>query len=106
MRGKSWLILVPVGLAIGLAIALVDTSAGWDDTGISVVAVLAASGLLAAIQPRRPWVWALAVGLWIPALNIATQRNYGSLIALIFAFAGAYTGAFAGRAVRHAEGGA
>ena len=37
----------PIGLAIGLAIALVDTSAGWDDTGISVVAVLAASSLLA-----------------------------------------------------------
>jgi hypothetical protein len=104
MRGKSWLILVPVGLAIGLAIALVDTSPGWDDTGISAVAVLAASGLLAAIQPRRPWVWALAVGLWTPALNIATHHNYGSLIVLIFAFAGAYMGAFAGKVVRHAGG--
>jgi hypothetical protein len=104
MRGKSWLILVPIGLAIGLAIALVDTSPGWDDTGISAAAVFAGSGLLAAVHPRRPWVWALAVGLWIPALNIASHHNYGSLIALIFAFAGAYAGALAGRVVRHATG--
>ena len=104
MRGTSWLILVPVGLAMGLAIALVDTSPGWDDTGISAVAVLAASGLLAVMQPRRPWLWALVVGLWIPALNIATHHNYGSLLALLVAGAGAYGGAFAGRVVCHTSG--
>lgn len=87
-------ILAPVGLGLGLLIALVDSSPGWDDTGVSAAAVFTCCGALGAIHPARPWLWALAVGAWIPALGIAVTHNYESLLALAVAFAGAYTGKF------------
>jgi hypothetical protein len=37
-------------------------------------------------------VWALAIGLWVPLLEIAWAGNFGSLVALRVAFAGAYAG--------------
>ncbi|MBA3422954.1 MAG: hypothetical protein H0U04_00125 [Rubrobacter sp.] len=85
-------ILVPAALVLGLLIALVDTSPGWDDTGVTAAAVFACCGLLGAIHPMRPWLWALVVGLWIPALGIAQDWNYASLLALVVALAGAYAG--------------
>lgn len=40
VRGGWLFVLVPVALLLGLAIAYVDFSPGWDDTGVSAVAVL------------------------------------------------------------------
>jgi hypothetical protein len=85
-------LLLIAALAIGLGIAYVDSRPNWDDTGVTVAAILLVTGSLGAAGPSRPWLWALAVGLWIPALGIALHRNYGSLLALPFAFAGAYAG--------------
>ncbi len=93
-RAMRWKLLVPLAVVLGLLIALVDSSPGWDDTGVSAAAVFACCGLLGALHPARPWLWALCVGLWIPALGIAFTHNYGSALALLVAFAGAYVGAF------------
>ena len=84
--------LVGVGVGLGLLIAYVDTRPTWDDTGITVGAIVISCGLLGILGPRRPWLWALVVGAWIPIFNIALGHNYGSLLALLFAFAGAYAG--------------
>jgi hypothetical protein len=81
-----------IALLLGLAIAYVDTRPNWDDTGIIAVAILASCGLLGALGPRQPWLWALAVGIWVPLFGIALSQNYGSLLALVVAFAGAYAG--------------
>jgi len=82
----------------GALIALVDSSPGWDDTGVSAAMVLTASGLVGALHPQGAWVWALAVGLWIPLLGLVFDRfDYASLLALAFASVGAYAGAFAGK---------
>jgi hypothetical protein len=91
MRERWLFMLVP--LALGFGIAYVDSSPGWDDAGVSAVAVLGVSGLFAVLYPARPWLWALAVGTWIPVFGIATEPNYPSLLALAFSFAGAYAGA-------------
>ena len=90
-------------LALGLAIGLVDTSPGWDDTGITAGALMIASALFGAVDPPHAWLWALAIGIWIPALNIAMHHTYGSLIALAFAFAGAYAGALARKLLTRAN---
>jgi hypothetical protein len=93
MRDRWLLVLVPLALSFGLAIAYVDSSPGWDDTGVSAAAVLGASGFFGLLYPARPWMWALAVGVWIPAYGIVREFNYASLLALVFSFAGAYAGA-------------
>ena len=85
-------LLMALATAIGLALAILDTRSNWDDTGTIAMAVLISCATLGAIAPARPWLWALAVGIWLPVLNIALAGNYGSLLALAFAFAGAYAG--------------
>jgi hypothetical protein len=88
--------LVCAALALGLGIALVDTSPRWDDTGISAALLFVACFILGVVSPRHPWPWAVTVGLWIPALTLARYHetlNVGSLLALAFAGAGAYAGA-------------
>jgi hypothetical protein len=93
MRNRWLFMLVPLALAFGYAIAYVDSSPGWDDTGVSAAAVLGVSGLFGVLYPTRPWVWGLAVGTWIPAFGIVREFNFASLLALVFSFAGAYAGA-------------
>jgi hypothetical protein len=81
---------MPLALIVGLLIALVDSSPGWDDKGISAAAVFASCGILGALHPVRAWQWALAVGLWIPVLGIALPQNYESWMALAVTLTGAY----------------
>ena len=94
-----WKPLIPLALILGLLIALVDSSPGWDDTGVTAAAVFVCCGLLGALHPARPWLWALAVGAWIPALGIVQDWNYASLLALVLALSGAYAGALASRSL-------
>jgi hypothetical protein len=77
----------------GIAIAWIDTRPGWDDTGVTVGLVFLFSALWGALAPKRPWLTALAVGVWIPLANIIVAGNFESSVALIVAFAGAYAGA-------------
>ncbi|HJU01286.1 MAG TPA: hypothetical protein VJ966_08780 [Actinomycetes bacterium] len=96
MKTFDWLLLLGA-LALGLALALVDSSPGWDDTGVSAAAVLVTAAAFGAARPSRAWLWALAVGLWIPAMGIALRHNPAALIALVPAVLGAYAGAAARR---------
>jgi fructose-specific phosphotransferase system IIC component len=41
---------------------------------------------------RKPWLIALAVGVWIPIYSIIFTQNVGSLLALLPGIIGAYTG--------------
>jgi hypothetical protein len=83
-----------LGLAVvaGLFSAYVDSRPNCDDTGILAVGLLIVSGLIVLLGHRRPWLVALAVGLWIPLHGIFITHNYGSILALVFAVAGAYGG--------------
>jgi hypothetical protein len=85
-------LLLPIAICLGLLIAYVDSRPNWDDTGITAGAILVTSGVFGLLAPSRPWLWALAVGAWVPAYAIASARNFASLLALVFAFAGAYAG--------------
>ena len=86
-------------LACGAFLAWMDSSPGWDDTGVTVGLLLVASAACGAIKPVWAWAAALAIGGWIPILEIPGSHNYGSLAALVFAFAGAYGGALARRLI-------
>jgi hypothetical protein len=46
---------------------------------------------------RRPWLWALLVGVWVPAVTIVNSGNPAVVLALVFAVVGAYAGHAASR---------
>ena len=81
-----------VALAIGVAVALIDSSPGWDSTGITAGLLLIGAGLAAAIGRDRPWLWALLVGLPTPLLETVRDGNAASWLALVFAALGAAVG--------------
>lgn len=91
-------------VAAGASIAWMDTRPHWDDAGITAVTVFLASAVCGVIRPTRAWLWALAIGLWIPMANVALHHTYESSIALAFAFAGAYAGAGLRRLTTRAAG--
>ncbi len=77
---------------MGGLITYVDSRPTWDDTGVTAAALLASAGVLGFLAPARPWLWALAVGVWIPLLAVIRTENYGAVLALAVAFVGAYAG--------------
>lgn len=94
LQGSRKMQKVLAGLAIiaGGCIAYVDSRPTWDDTGITVFALLASSGLLGLLGPKKPWLWALLVGLWLPLYSITTRHDFSMLVTLVFPFLGAYAG--------------
>lgn len=84
-----------LGVLFGISIACIDTRPHWDDAGISVLMILFSAFICGILSNRRTWLIALAVGVWIPLFNILSAGNFGSLLVLIPAFIGAYTGYFA-----------
>ena len=85
-------IYLALALGAGLLIAYVDTLPHWDDTGITVFALLLSSGLFGLLTQRRPWLVGLAVGLWIPLHGIIWNHDFSMLFVLIFPMAGAFAG--------------
>jgi hypothetical protein len=91
-------VLLPAAPGLGLLIAYVDSRPNWDDPRITALALFAGCGLWGSLRPNRPWLWALAIGRWVPAFGIVSASNHGSLLALLVAFAGAYFGMAVGKA--------
>ena len=96
MRMKFWILLI-LALALGLLIGWIDTRPTWDDTGVTIAAIIAVTALLGFAMPERAWVWAIAVGGMISLLNIALNSKYDALLALLAAFIGSYAGAYGRR---------
>jgi hypothetical protein len=88
-----------VALALGGAIARIDASPGWDDTGITVGLLVVAAALAAAISGRRPWLWALLVALPTPLVEITSNGALASMVAIVPAALGAVGGYVLARAV-------
>lgn len=84
--------MLAISLALGGLVTYVDSRPTWDDTGITAGALLIISGVFGFVEPKRPWVWALALGVWILLLGIVRTQNYSAILALIVTFVGAYGG--------------
>lgn len=85
-------IFLVTAVVAGLFFAYVDSRPTWDDTGILAGGILLTCGLISLLGFRRPWLLGLAVGAWIPLIGILITHNFGSVLALIIAFVGAYGG--------------
>ena len=93
---------VALAVVAGLAIAYVDSRPHWDDAGVTAFSMLAAAVVLGALAPRRPWLIALGVGIWIPLHAVARTGRFAALVMLVvvaFPLAGAYAGAAARRII-------
>lgn len=85
-------ILLGIAVLAGLFFAYVDSRPTWDDTGILAGGLLLISGLLTLLGHRKPWLIALAVGLWIPLHDIYLSHDFLLLVVLLFPIVGAYGG--------------
>jgi hypothetical protein len=88
-------LLILASIVIGLAIAYIDSRPHWDDAGITAGLLLMSAGLLGLVAPQRPWLWALAIGIWIPVHTMIQHpgpKALTVLVVLVFPFAGAYAG--------------
>jgi hypothetical protein len=96
-------ILLALAVLTGLFIAIVDSRPTWDDTGITAGVMLLSSGLLTMLGYRRPWLIALAIGLWTPLYETYLSRNFrlpGEILFPLFVLLIPTIGAYAGWAVR------
>jgi uncharacterized membrane protein len=90
--GRRNAVLAVAAAAIGLVIGYVDSRPTWDDTGITVSLILLVSAIASWLSGRRPWLWALLVGTWVPLFEIWRSGGAVSLIALGVAAVGAVLG--------------
>lgn len=91
MKKIQYICLV-LAIVTGLAIAWIDSRPTWDDTGITVFMILFLAMLFGFLGSVKPWLFALAVSIWVPLFENMSSNNYGALFAFIPGFAGAYIG--------------
>jgi hypothetical protein len=91
------LILGALAVSTGLGLAWWDTRPGFDDTGVLLGALILASSVVTAIDGRRPWLWAVLVGAWIPVAELASGGSTAALMALVATGLGAGAGYVLGR---------
>lgn len=92
--------LLAVAMAAGLLIAWADSRPGWDDAGMTAAALVVAAAVVGFSARRRPWLFGLAVGLWIPLGGLVLKHDARFLLVLIFPMAGAYAGWSLGKFAR------
>ena len=88
---KFWIVFV-ICLIAGLLLGWIDSRPNWDDTGITAGMIFITTLLSGLVIPKRAWLWAVLVSIWIPLAGILLTKNYSSALALLFGFAGAYCG--------------
>lgn len=96
---RKTLVVVAIAAAVGAVIGFVDSRPTWDDTGVTVGALLLAALVLALIRPRAAWMIALAVGLPVVLFNTVARGGFGSVAAIGFSAVGAGIGYGIGRAL-------
>ena len=90
--GRRDALLAAAAASIGLAIGYVDSRPTWDDTAITVSLILLTAAIVAGLSGRRPWLWAVLIGAWVPLFEISGSGGPASLIALVVAAVGAVVG--------------
>lgn len=93
-RVTNWLLFASAAV-VGMIIAYIDAQPGWDDAGVIAFSMFVVAGVFGMMAPHRPWLWALAIGIWIPLHAIARHPSLGSaamLVVMAFPFAAAYAG--------------
>jgi hypothetical protein len=98
-------ILVAAAISIegGAQIAIIDSSPGWDDAGITAGLLVVIAGLASVIGGRHRWLWAIFTGLWIPLFEIPPTGSWAPLMAFVFAGIGSTVGWLVDRRLRRSS---
>ena len=91
---KKFAITLVLAICAGILIGNVDSRPAWDDTGVTVLSLLAVSCAFGFLYARRAWVWALAIGAGVPFFEFKTDSIMVSIVTFVFTFLGAYAGVF------------
>ena len=104
MAGKSDRIYI-LGAVLGICAGILDVKFG--DLLLTALFVLAATMLLGALRPERPWRWTLLVAAFVPAVQVLAYllltekpyraQIYESFLGFLTGIAGAYGGSIARR---------
>ena len=115
-KDKVMTYLLPI-VAVGGGAWIGYADSRSDDVFITLGLLFGLCLLLGLAAPRRPWLWAPLVGIWVPVLDSVLPRlglvpqrsgesfNFFSALAvtglvMVVCFAGAYLGALVGWSVR------
>jgi MFS-type transporter involved in bile tolerance (Atg22 family) len=108
-RTLGWVCLI-LALSGGIFAGWVDFNN--DEPQAAVLVILVVTFLLGLIRSKRAWLWAIIVALCLPGVYLFARSLgyqsvsppspgwYASLLALIPAFIGAYSGALGGVIVK------
>jgi len=88
-----------IALAIGAGIGYVDSRPTWDDTGITVGALVLVGGLLGYLRPHSSWITGLLLGIPVLVFNYMLHGNLQSLAALVVSLIAAVLGGLVGKTV-------
>ena len=107
METSSDLGIYILGAMLGVCAGVLDVKVG--DLLLTALFVLAATMLLGALRPRRPWRWTLLVAVFVPLVQLAAYalltekpyraQIYESFLGFLTGVAGAYGGATGRRGV-------
>ncbi|MGH9545890.1 MAG: hypothetical protein ACRD23_11815 [Terriglobales bacterium] len=96
-----------LGAMLGVCAGVLDVKVG--DLLLTALFVLAATMLLGALRPQRPWRWTLLVAVFVPLVQLAAYalltekpyraQIYESFLGFLTGIAGAYAGATGRRGV-------
>ena len=94
-----------LGAVLGVCAGVLDVKVG--DLLLTALFVLAATMLLGALRPQRPWRWTLLVAAFVPVVQLVAYavltekpyraQIYESFLGFLTGVAGAYGGATARR---------
>jgi hypothetical protein len=103
-RRDNWIYLL--GAGFGVCAGVLDVEAG--DLLLTALFVLAATMLLGALRPAKPWRWTMTVAVFGPLVQFAAfffltekpyrAQVYESFLGFLTGIAGAYGGAVVRRA--------
>ena len=102
-----------LGAACGMGTGWADVVV--NDLLVTALLVVASCMVLGLLRPRWPWRWVLTVGVFIPLTEFAAYvlrtvrpsraQVYGSFLAFLPGFAGAYGGSLMRGVVENLKGG-
>ena len=101
-----------LGALLGIIAGFLDIKFG--DLLLTALGVLAATMLLGALRPSRPWRWTLLVAVFVPVVQASAyllltekpypSQIYESFLGFLTGIAGAYGGSIARKGLRELWG--